>query len=74
MGEAARQRTHFDKTDYMPRYLDDPQRDGGDVVRLRVATYEYLPLTPANRALLSISAQHPGARIDTKPADASNGK
>jgi len=65
---------YFDKNDYMPRYLDDPQRDGGDVVRLRVAAYEYLPMTPANRALLSISAQHPGARIDTKPADALSGK
>jgi hypothetical protein len=53
---------YFAQGDYRPRYLDDPQRDGS-VVRLRVAAYEYLPMTPANRALLSVVAQHPGARI-----------
>jgi hypothetical protein len=50
--------------DYRPRYLDDPQRDG-TVVRLRVAVYEYLPMTPSNRALLSVTAQHPNARAYT---------
>jgi xanthine dehydrogenase iron-sulfur cluster and FAD-binding subunit A len=33
------------------------------VVRLRVAAYEYLPMTATNRALLSVTAAHPGARI-----------
>jgi hypothetical protein len=53
---------YFDAGDYRPRYLDDPQRDGS-VVRLRVAAYEYLPMTAANRALLSVTEQHPGARV-----------
>jgi hypothetical protein len=53
---------YFDESNYRPRYLDDPQSDG-TVLRLRVAAYEYLPMTPANRSLLSIVAQHPGARI-----------
>lgn len=60
---------YFDAHSYLPRYLDDPQRDG-TVVRLRVAVYEYLPMTSANRGLLSVTAQHPGARIDTNPSDA----
>jgi hypothetical protein len=55
---------YFDTVSYLPRYLDDPQRDGS-VVRLRVAVYEYLSMTPTNRALLSITAQHPSARIVT---------
>jgi hypothetical protein len=53
---------YFDTGDYLPRYLDDPQRDGS-VVRLRVLAYEYLPMTASNQALLSITAQHPTARI-----------
>jgi hypothetical protein len=57
---------YFGVNDYRPRYLDDPQRDGS-IVRLRVIAYEYLPMTPSNRALLSVTAQHPGARIDTNP-------
>jgi hypothetical protein len=59
---------YFDQSDYRPRYLDDPQRDG-TVVRLRVAAYEYLPMTASDRALLSVTAQHPNARIDTNPSD-----
>jgi hypothetical protein len=53
---------YFDTNDYRPRYMDDPQRNGS-VVRVRVATYEYLPMTASNRALLSVTAQHPTARI-----------
>jgi hypothetical protein len=59
---------YFDMTNYLPRYLDDPQRDG-TVVRLRVAAYEYLPLTAARRAGLSLVVSHPTARIDTDPRD-----
>lgn len=59
---------YFDKSDYRPLYLDDPTGDG--VVRLRVTAFEHLPLTPANRNLLSLVAQHPNARVDTNPQDA----
>jgi hypothetical protein len=55
---------YFDTNDYQPRYLDDPQRDG-TVIRLRVAAYQYLRMTTSNRALLSVTAQHPSARIVT---------
>jgi hypothetical protein len=60
---------YFDTRSYAPRYLDAPQRDG-TVVRLRVAVYQYPPMTSANRDLLSVTAQHPDARIDTNPSDA----
>lgn len=53
---------YFDTVTYKPRYLDDPQRDGS-VVRLRMAAYDYLAMTPANRALVSVTAQHPRAQI-----------
>jgi hypothetical protein len=64
---------YFDRSDYMPRYLDDPQRDG-TVERLRVVTYEHLAMTRANESLLSMTAQHPDARIDTNSNDAPSGK
>lgn len=57
---------YFDENSYLPVYLDNPQRDGS-VVRTRVVTYEELPITPQNEALLSISAQHPSASVDTAP-------
>ena len=53
---------YFEEGTYQPRYLDDPQRDGS-VVRLRVLAYEYLPMSAANRELLSVTAQHPTAPI-----------
>jgi len=59
---------YFDTATYLPRYIDDPQRDG-TVLRLRVGPYEYLPMTPANRATLSLTTQHPTARIDANPRD-----
>lgn len=55
---------YFDRTDYRPVYLDNPQRDG-TVVRTQVITYEELSITPANELLLSITAQHPRASIHT---------
>jgi hypothetical protein len=55
---------YFDRTDYRPVYLDNPQRDG-TVVRTRVVTYEELPITPENERLLSITAQHPRASVVT---------
>jgi hypothetical protein len=54
---------YFDRTDYRPVYIDNPQRDGGRVERTRVVAYEELPLTSANDRLLSVAAQHPGARV-----------
>jgi hypothetical protein len=57
---------YFDHADYRPVYLDNPQRDGS-VVRTRVTTYEELSTTPENKLLLSISAQHPRASVDTAP-------
>jgi hypothetical protein len=58
---------YFDTTDYRPMYLDNPQQDG-TVVRTHVVTYEELPMTPANARLLSITAQHPNARVRTTSA------
>jgi hypothetical protein len=55
---------YFDRADYRPVYLDNPQRSGG-IVRTRVLTYEELPITPANELLLSMTAQHPRATVDT---------
>jgi hypothetical protein len=55
---------YFDRADYQPVYLDNPQRDGS-VVRTRVVTYQELPTTSANEALLSITAQHPRASVGT---------
>ena len=60
---------YFDTSNYALRYLDQPQPDG-TVVRLRIEVYEYLPMTSANQDLLSVTAQHPGARIDPNPSDA----
>jgi hypothetical protein len=60
---------YFDTTDYRPMYLDNPQRDGS-VVRTRVVTYEELPMTPDNAKLLSVTAQHPDARVLTQSARA----
>ena len=60
---------YFDRTNYRPIYLDNPQRDGS-VVRMQVVTYEQLSMTPENEKLLSITAQHPNARVDTNPSDA----
>jgi hypothetical protein len=59
---------YFDRTDYRPRYLDNPQRDGS-VVRAKVVTYEELSATPENAKLLSITAQHPNAQVETDPGD-----
>jgi hypothetical protein len=59
---------YFDATDYRPRYVDNPQQDGS-VVRTQVVTYEELSITAENEKLLSVTAQHPDARVATTPAD-----
>ncbi len=61
---------YFDRTDYRPVYLDNPQRDGS-VVRTRVLAYEELAISPQNELLLSITAQHPRASVDTGAAPGS---
>jgi RNA polymerase sigma-70 factor (ECF subfamily) len=58
---------YFDQTDYRPVYLDNPQTDGS-IVRTHVITYEELSLTPDNAQLLSVTAQHPNASVETKPS------
>jgi len=58
---------YFDQTDYRPVYLDNPQGDGS-VVRTHVLTYQELPLTSENEKLLSLTAQHPAAKVDTSAA------
>lgn len=60
---------YFDHTSYRPVYVDNPQRDGS-VIRMRVTTYEELSMTPENEQLLSITAQHPRASVDTNPTKA----
>jgi hypothetical protein len=51
---------------YRPVELRTRGTDGGTALRFR--TYETLELG-ANRSLLSLTAQHPGARVDRDPAD-----
>jgi hypothetical protein len=60
--------TYVDKGSYTPRYIDDPQRNG-PTLRFQVVIYQYLPNTRQNLRLLSITAQHPNATIDTNPND-----
>jgi hypothetical protein len=60
--------TYVDKGSYIPRYIDSPQRNGS-TLRFRVVSYEYLPSTPRNTQLLSITAKHASATIDTNPHD-----
>jgi hypothetical protein len=58
---------YFDRTDYRPVYLDNPQRDG-TVVRTHVLAYEELPRTSGNERLLSVKAQHPDAKVELDAA------
>jgi hypothetical protein len=58
---------YFDQSDYRPVYLDNPQGDG-TVVRTHVLVYEELPLTSENKRLLSVTAQHPNAKVETDAA------
>jgi hypothetical protein len=57
---------YFDEKDYLPVYIDNPQ-DDGTVVRTRVVAYDEVPATAENEQLLSLAAQHAGARINTDP-------
>jgi hypothetical protein len=56
---------YVDPGSYRPVELRTRGTDGGTALRFR--TYETLELG-ANRSLLSLTAQHPDARIDSNPA------
>ena len=45
------------RSDYRPLEIDST------AFKIRFATYEYLPATPANGALLAVTGAHPGARV-----------
>jgi hypothetical protein len=51
-----------DQRSYRPIEIVDPQRNG-TTVELRVVAFGYLPATPANMSLLSLTAHYPGARV-----------
>jgi hypothetical protein len=50
-----------------PSCRDKPE-GGGSVVRARVVAYDELPMSPDNAKLLSITAQHPDVRVQTRTA------
>ena len=56
-----------DASTYAP--IELRTRGNGGEVTLTFLTYEELPLTDANRALLSLAAQHPTADVNRDPAD-----
>ncbi len=58
---------YVDPDTYAPVEIDTRGTDGG--TRLRIDTYEVLPGNAANAALLSLTSQHPSARVDRNPAD-----
>jgi hypothetical protein len=58
---------YVDPTTYAPVELDTTGTDGG--TSLRFTTYELLPANDTNRALLSLTAQHPSATVDQNQAD-----
>ena len=58
---------YVDASSYAPVQLDTTGTDGG--TSLRFTTYEVLPADDANEALLSLTAQHPSATVDSNQAD-----
>jgi hypothetical protein len=56
---------YLDPKTYRPSFIDYPTARG--VVRMRVVALEYLPRTPRTVPLLSLAAQHPGARVEENP-------
>jgi hypothetical protein len=55
-----------------PAVRSDQQRNG-TIVQSRVAVLEYLPRTPANLRLLSLTARHPAARVEVGAASKAAG-
>jgi hypothetical protein len=62
---------YFETKTYRPLFLDSPASGPdarrGKLWRLRVVTMEYLRPTPANLRLLSLTAQHPAAKVEEDP-------
>ena len=52
------------RSDYRPLEQDSTSHGGGKAV---FSTYEYLPATPANDALLAVTSAHPGATVVNQP-------
>lgn len=52
------------QSDHRPLELDSTNNGGEKIV---VTAYEYLPDTPANRALLDVATAHPGAQVEQAP-------
>jgi outer membrane lipoprotein-sorting protein len=52
------------QSDYRPLEIDSTSPAGEKVV---FSTYEYLPATPTNDALLAVTSAHPGATIVNQP-------
>jgi hypothetical protein len=63
---------YFETSTYRPLFIDSPTSGpsaaSGKLIRMRVVTLEYLPQTPENLRLLSLTAQHPDARVEQNPA------
>jgi hypothetical protein len=59
---------YVDQTSYRPIEIADPQNNG-TIVHLAVVAFEYLPATPANLNLLSLTARYPTARVVSNPSD-----
>jgi hypothetical protein len=55
---------YVDQSTYRPIMLSEPQ-PGGQTVQVRLITFEYLPATPANMRLLSLTDRHPTASVVT---------
>jgi outer membrane lipoprotein-sorting protein len=54
------------RSDYRPLEIDSTT-PGGDSEKVVFSTYEYLPATPANDALLAVTTAHPGATVVNQP-------
>lgn len=67
---------YVDQASYRPIMLAyDPQHNG-TIVDLNVVTFEYLPATPANQNLLSLTDRYPSAQVvadNTTPPDTTTG-
>jgi hypothetical protein len=53
---------YVDQSTYRPIVWSEP-RPGGQTVQVRLITFEYLPATPANMRLLSLTDRHPSASV-----------
>ena len=60
---------YVDHNSYRPIEIADPQRNG-TTVHLQVVAFEYLPATPGNMHLLSLTARYPTAHVVSDQAAA----